>query len=91
MSFPGLERCDHGEYLDRYCVKCDLEAKAAEIKRLQDRNDFLAQQVVDLGHEVTRLKADNSLLLMCPGEAEYDVRDMMEPCEPPDLSDFPSE
>lgn len=134
MNFPGLERCDHGEYLGlgRHCVKCDLEAKAAEIDHLRDRNDFLSKQIVELGHEVTRLRiekdqyekqwqatvervasletaldcsqddhrriaeenkqlrAENSLLLTCHGFVEYDVRDMVEPCEPPELSEFSS-
>ena len=35
MSFPGLERCSHGEYRDRYCIKCDLDAKTAEIEHLR--------------------------------------------------------
>ena len=34
MSFPTLERCDHGEYRDRYCIKCDLDIKSKEIERL---------------------------------------------------------
>ena len=25
MSFPSLERCDHGEYRDRECLKCQLQ------------------------------------------------------------------
>jgi hypothetical protein len=31
MSFPGLERCDHGEYLNRECLRCEIERLRAEL------------------------------------------------------------
>lgn len=94
--------------MGRYCVKCDLEAKAAEIERLRAEKDQYEkrwQATVDrvasletaldyaqddyrkIVEKNKRLRAENSLLLTCHGFVEYDVRDMMEPCEPPEPSD----
>ena len=59
-----------------------LLREGMDANRLMDRNDFLAQQVVELGHEVKRLQAENDRmrpelirlrLLTCGGRAEKAV------------------
>jgi CRP-like cAMP-binding protein len=39
-------------------MTCSWKIAEADVERLRSRNDFLAAQVVELGHEVTRLMAE---------------------------------
>ena len=41
MSFPGLERCEHGEYVGRECLRCEVDRLRADNKRLREIIDRL--------------------------------------------------
>ena len=44
MSFPGLERCDHGEYIDRGCLRCEIDRLRAKVVEIQTQAD---EDVID--------------------------------------------
>ena len=82
MSFPGLKRCAHGEYIDRVCLRCEIERLTADLAALKETLTGVRSMHADaledaerLRCENERLRAGNAVLLECGSVAEYAVSD----------------